>query len=314
MITGGYYIKARFIKSSNVAKSPPHVRETWDYLLREASHTEQRYQGFKVERGQVFRCYQDIREALAWYVGYRKVMYSEANIKKAMEFLRHEKMIETVRYPGGVLITVLNYAYYQDPKNYEKDQGYDRTNESTTERTNERTNERTKAEIGKPRQKRERKGKKKDESTSERTNESSSERTNETATITITEEQKIKELNSSAVAPPPAVESIVTKIRIVFEEFYTSKKPNEKYYYAPMDAKHTKELVKKLSYRLKNKVPPKEPNDENVIESFKGLLAMLPKWHIENLSLVNINSKFNEIVSSLTKSKPKTKDINGISY
>lgn len=57
-------------------------------------------------------------------------MYNENHTKKAMKYLREHRMIDTMKELGGVLITVLNYDYYQDPKNYE----------STTKGTKERTN------------------------------------------------------------------------------------------------------------------------------------------------------------------------------
>lgn len=128
-IPKGYYLKARVIQHSAISTAPPHIREIWDYLLREANHSDNKYSGFEVKRGQLFRTYKDIREALHWQVGYRKMMYSENHTKKAMKFLREHLMIATTKELGGVLITVLNYAKYQDPKNYE------RTNESTYERT-----------------------------------------------------------------------------------------------------------------------------------------------------------------------------------
>lgn len=130
-ITGGYYIKARKIQESSIQRQPPYVREIWDWLLMNANHHDIRYNGFLVKRGQLFRSYQDIRDGLCWYVGYRKEMYNENQTKKAMKYLRDALMIASTKEPGGVLITILNYDKYQDPKNYE----------ITSERTNERTNE-----------------------------------------------------------------------------------------------------------------------------------------------------------------------------
>jgi len=130
-IPGGFYIKARKIQESKIQRQPPHVREIWDWLLKEANHKDKKYNGFIVKRGQLFRTYQDIREGLHWMVGYRKMMYNENQTKKAMKFLREHLMIATSKELGGVLITILNYNHYQNPKNYER----------TKERTNERTNE-----------------------------------------------------------------------------------------------------------------------------------------------------------------------------
>lgn len=131
MIKGGYYIKARKIQDSEIARQPPHVREIWDWLLKEANHTDSKYSGFTIKRGQLFRTYNDIREGLHWMIGWRKMVYNENQTKKAMKFLRSTGMIDTKKELGGVLITICNYEYYQDPKNYE------RTNEGTIEGTNE---------------------------------------------------------------------------------------------------------------------------------------------------------------------------------
>ena len=129
-IPGGYYIKARKIQESQIQKKPPHVREIWDWLLMNANHSTVKYNGFEVKRGQLFRTYKEIRDGLSWFVGYRKMMYSENQTKKAMKTLRECLMIDSAKALGGVLITIINYDTYQNPKNYE------RTNDSTNERTN----------------------------------------------------------------------------------------------------------------------------------------------------------------------------------
>lgn len=129
-ILGGYVVKARKIKNSPVHKMPPYVREIWDYCLREANHSRGYYGPYIIERGQLFRAYKDIREDLSWYIGYRKVMYNENHTKKAMKALREARMITTSKELGGVLITILKYDFYQDPKNYESTK--ERTTENTT--------------------------------------------------------------------------------------------------------------------------------------------------------------------------------------
>jgi len=128
-IPGGYYIKARAIQKSNIMRQPPHVREIWDYLLMNANHSDRKYGGYSIKRGQLFRTYKQIREDLSWNVGWRKETYNENQTKKAMKFLREALMIDTTKEPGGVLITICNYEFYQDPRNYE------RTSERTSERT-----------------------------------------------------------------------------------------------------------------------------------------------------------------------------------
>lgn len=130
MIPSGYYIKARAIKDSWIAHAAPVVRETWDYLLREANHKDTKYMGFVLQRGQLFRSYHDIREALKWRVGYRFSYYSENQMKHTMKLLRDEGMIELTSQPRGNVITVLKYEEYQNPKNYESTSVS--TDESTT--------------------------------------------------------------------------------------------------------------------------------------------------------------------------------------
>ena len=41
-IKGGYYIKARQIQDSEIAHSPPHFREIWDWLIKEANHKDKK--------------------------------------------------------------------------------------------------------------------------------------------------------------------------------------------------------------------------------------------------------------------------------
>lgn len=126
-IAGGYYLKARKIQQSDISTCSPAVREIWDWLLMNANHKNSR--DGRIKRGQLFRTYEDIREGLKWYVGYRKERYSEDVTKKAMKALRRHGMITTTKAPGGVLITICNYDFYQNPKNYEG------TNEGTNEGT-----------------------------------------------------------------------------------------------------------------------------------------------------------------------------------
>lgn len=129
-IQGGFYIKARCIQNSWIAHAQPIVREVWDYLIREANHKDQKYNGFIIKRGQLFRSYREIRDALKWRIGYRFQRYHESSMKRAMKALMTERMIELVSEPRGNLITILNYDKYQDISNYA------RTDDRTDARTN----------------------------------------------------------------------------------------------------------------------------------------------------------------------------------
>jgi len=128
-IKGGYYIKARCIQNSAIAVMPPYVREIWDWLLREANHTEKTVNGTVIKRGQLIRTFKDIQEGLHWKIGYRKMTYKKWQCEKSMKFLREQGMVETMKVTRGILITIYNYSLYQDPKNYESN------NKATTRAT-----------------------------------------------------------------------------------------------------------------------------------------------------------------------------------
>ena len=116
-IDGGFYLKARKVQGSWIAKAPPHVREIWDFILLKANYKD----CGDVKRGQLLTTYRDIQEGLAWFVGYRKETYKKHHCEIAMKALTRERMIATAKTTRGLVITVLNYDKYQNPKNYEND-------------------------------------------------------------------------------------------------------------------------------------------------------------------------------------------------
>ena len=130
-ISGGYILQPRCIEDSWIAHAAPVVRETWFFLLRNANHTDKKYNGFIVKRGQLFLSYREIRDALSWKKGYRTMRYSEDQMKHGMKLLRTHLMITLTSAPRGNLITICNYDKYQTPKNYEC------TNEYPNEYTND---------------------------------------------------------------------------------------------------------------------------------------------------------------------------------
>lgn len=114
-IEGGYIMIARKIDWSSIAESPPYAREVWFYLLRAANFQDNHI----CKRGQTIRRYIDIREALKWYVGWRKHMYTIAQCENAMKLLVKANMITKRRTTRGLCITICNYDTYQTPANYE---------------------------------------------------------------------------------------------------------------------------------------------------------------------------------------------------
>lgn len=109
-IPGGYYIKARKIQESDIMRLSPCTREVWDWLLCNANY----------KTGEVMASYNDVRYALAWYVGWRKRMYTTEQIKVAYEALRKTTRITTRKTTRKTVVTIKNYLYYQDPSSYAK--------------------------------------------------------------------------------------------------------------------------------------------------------------------------------------------------
>lgn len=140
-IPGGYILVSRKLLESDVWDRPPLYLKIWMYLLLKAQHRD--YKGLK--RGQVWTSIPEIQEAMAYKVGYRVEKPTRKQIWGALEFLRtppndfhvnshanetmNEPMIETTKGTHGLLVTIVNYDVYQDPKKYERN----------SERDNERT-------------------------------------------------------------------------------------------------------------------------------------------------------------------------------
>ena len=123
----GYILESRRILESDIWSKPPMYFKVWHYLLLNAQYTE--YRGMK--RGQLFTSINDIREACAYYVGYRKVVPTKKEIWGIINWLRnpHEgdierndesTMIKTTKGTHGMLVTICNFNYYQNPSNYER--------------------------------------------------------------------------------------------------------------------------------------------------------------------------------------------------
>ena len=161
LIPNGYYIKPRIFPNSPIAQAPPHIREIWDYFLREANHSDYISPSLIIQRGQLFRTYKQIQDALSWRIGFRVEIYSKNQIHSAFKYLKKHKMITATRTPvrataktttratKGVLITVINYDTYQDAKSYEShsESHNDTHTESHTINKNELNNNKNKNEL-----------------------------------------------------------------------------------------------------------------------------------------------------------------------
>ena len=109
----GFIFVWRSLKESDVWFMPPEYLKLWVYLLIETNHQKARYRGFTVNRGQCFRSYQEIAEAVSYFKGSCRVPVTRDQVKRMMHYFKKQKMITTKKEPRGVLITIINYEKYQ---------------------------------------------------------------------------------------------------------------------------------------------------------------------------------------------------------
>ncbi len=114
-IPGGYVLLARQVLESGIMEKPPLYFKLWIWMLLQASHQQHK----TLKRGQFFTSIDKMREAMKYKVGYRTVRPSRKEIRGVYEALTKGTMIGTTKGTRGLLITILNYDYFQTPSNYE---------------------------------------------------------------------------------------------------------------------------------------------------------------------------------------------------
>ncbi len=114
-VKGGFILLARRMLSSGIMKKPHLYLNLWVWLIFQASHKN--HGGLK--RGQLFTTTSEMRGALTYEVGNRKMIPTRKQIRVAYEYLRENEMIEISKGPHGMLITILKYSKYQNPEAYE---------------------------------------------------------------------------------------------------------------------------------------------------------------------------------------------------
>ena len=92
-----------------------------------------------------------------------------------------------------------------------------------------------------------------------------------------------------------------SEARKLFEERYQALFSSN-YYWSAKDAGNMSSLLKKLKFQREKKNLPID--DQGVLNALKYLLdSITDGWILENFSVTNINSKFNEIVSQIMARK-----------
>lgn len=73
----------------------------------------------KIKRGQFITTINEMREAMAYKIGYRKCTPTRDQIRNAYEAFTKATMITTMKTTRGMVINILNYELYQNIGNYE---------------------------------------------------------------------------------------------------------------------------------------------------------------------------------------------------
>lgn len=115
MIHGGYILKARKMLESDLMNKPPLWSKLWDWMLLRAEWRT----CAKLERGQFITSVDEMREAMSWLVGYRRVTPTKDEIRSAYEGFAKAAMVTTTKTTRGMIVTITNYDTYQRPENYE---------------------------------------------------------------------------------------------------------------------------------------------------------------------------------------------------
>jgi len=114
-VYGGYILLSRRMLESDIMARPPLHLKLWVWFLLKAAFRDTP----TLKRGQLTTSIEEMREAMAYHVGYRKQKPSEMQIRRSYEGFTKDGMINTKKIARGLKITILNYERYQDPKNYE---------------------------------------------------------------------------------------------------------------------------------------------------------------------------------------------------
>ena len=95
--------------------------------------------------------------------------------------------------------------------------------------------------------------------------------------------------------------TLVTRAKKIFEPYF-EKKTGEKYYWKAADGAQMKRLLSQLRFSRQNKGLSVE--DEDLLSTLQIFLDKITdNWMLSNLSVSNISSKYNELVSQARKNK-----------
>lgn len=115
------------------------------------------------------------------------------------------------------------------------------------------------------------------------------------------EEMKQKAKKPTKKRPPKENVTLTSICRRIFEPYYKIK-VGEEYYWEAKDGGGMKYLIQKIRKARGDRGQPTD--DESIVAAWSALLESISdQWMLEHLSIVNINSKYNEIVASAKRDR-----------
>jgi hypothetical protein len=114
-ITGGYILLARKLLKNELMDKPPLYMKLWIWMLTQANYKDHG----NLKRGQFFTSLKEMQEAMSYKIGYRLMKPTIKEIRGVTKVLTKGNMVVTTKVTHGMIITILNYDYYQNIKNYE---------------------------------------------------------------------------------------------------------------------------------------------------------------------------------------------------
>jgi len=120
-IKGGYIIFPReFIDT--FAGTPLLDRVLLTYLYCKASHKASPSSNGLI-RGQLVITIDELQQVTSYRFGYRRVSPGATQIRKSLQRLHGGRTVGLQKTTRGLLVTICNYSFYQDPQNYESPHG-----------------------------------------------------------------------------------------------------------------------------------------------------------------------------------------------
>ncbi len=114
-VQGGFILLSRKLLKSGIMEKPPLYLKLWIWMLMQASFKNHG----NLKRGQFFTSYKKMQKAMAFKVGYRTAKPTKREIEWATKYFTNVHAIVTMKVLHGMVITILNYDYYQSIGNYE---------------------------------------------------------------------------------------------------------------------------------------------------------------------------------------------------